>query len=150
MGRNPLANGHTVDLRLIDDIKVCEAGLRLDHLIRNALDPSFHRNFPSMDHLSAINFFVEQINERMQAVPLLEKTRDFIEPRLRLCREMLTQADAELAENGYPPVSSSDFNQVILTNCQTSESIVFNNPFSGHITSWSASPAFDNFSYYWK
>ena len=103
-----------------------------------------------MDHLSAIKFFVDKIDERMQAVPMLEKTRDFIEPRLRLCREVLAEANKDLAESGYPPVNSADFKQVILTNGQDEERIVFDNPWSGrHSSSWSPSPS-DVFKSYWK
>lgn len=149
MSRNPLGNG-LVSPEIAGDIKICEAGLRLDHLIRNSLNPSYFKDFPSIDHLSAMKFFVDKINCRIRSIPITDKTRIFIEPRLQLCQEILARANVDLIENGYDPVSSDDFNQIILTNGQNAEAMVFNNPFAGKITSWSHSPSYDAFTYYWK
>src|SRR5258708_4269256 len=127
LGRTPPYRYHARNTW--DDIKICEAGLRLDHLIRNALRLPFFREFPNVEILSAIKLFVEQIESRMQIIRVLDKTQSFIEPRLRFCRNLLARSDEDLRNAGYPPISSNDFRQFIMTTGNGVEEIVFHNPF---------------------
>jgi hypothetical protein len=130
MGRYPahlrLAREHK---HLIKDEEVFDAGLRLDHLIRNALNPEFHTNFPSWKKLSAIKLFLEVIDQKMRTFQLLPQTIAFIQPRLEFCQEMLRRADQDLALWEREPVSSDAFRQLVITHKCTVEEIVFQNPF---------------------
>jgi hypothetical protein len=116
--------------RYFHDTQVYQAGLRLDHLIRNSLDPMFFMEFPSRKILSAIKLFLELLAEKAQTVTITEKTRDFIMERVNFCVDLIAEADRILAEHGYPPVSSDTFRQFILTGGFEPWQIVFDNPFA--------------------
>lgn len=102
------------------DYQMKGVGLRLDHLIRNALNPRFH-DYPSRTLLSAIQIFLEII-ETYITEGRLSKTsseiQDLINPRPVFCRELLAQADHDFTENGYLPVSSDGVRHLILTHGQ--------------------------------
>ena len=132
------------------DFQVKGAGYRLDHLIRNALNPRF-TDFPLTAQLSAIKHFVETIEPQLEKVS--SATQAEINPRLAFCRELLTQADRDLVEYGYSKVSADAFRQLVIEAARwigtnPLEQIVFKNPFcyfAGAATPLSTSRGMLNF-----
>ena len=145
------------DLHLYYDVQIRDAALRLDHLIRGALNAMYWRYQPDPKRLSAIKLFVEMIDEKMQGrstatvpprydrvKPLLPRTHEIIGKRLEFCRDLIKITDALYERGGYAPMLSLGFRQFLLENKKCCwgiwansisdvdwlDSIVFKNPFA--------------------
>ena len=108
--------------------RIIHAGLRLDHLIRNACNPMYFREFPSIDLLSAIKLFVELLEIKKQSGVMTDDTYNFIKPRVNFCYDLIEGANQVLHENGYPLISSATFHQMIAVSEHNDEDLVFDNP----------------------
>jgi hypothetical protein len=109
--------------------QIIHTGLRLDHLIRNACNPMYFREFPNTSILSAIKLFVELLETKKQSGVMTDATYNFMKPRINFCYDLIEGANQVLHENGYSPVSSDAFHQMIAVAGFTDERIVFDNPF---------------------
>jgi hypothetical protein len=119
---------------LVPSYQIREAGFRLDHLIRNALDPNKHPDWPPLWRCSAIKGFVEIIDAKLSLTQFAnpDEVHAFIDPRLDLAREIIRRMDKALVKEGYPPISSDGFRQdVAVHGTQVGielEDLVFENP----------------------
>jgi hypothetical protein len=113
MGRAPASRWAIREPHLLASCQIREAGFRLDHLIRNALDPNRNPDWPPRWQCSAIKAFVEVIEAKLSATQFVnpDEVHPFIDPRLVLAREIIRRMDDALVKDGYPPVSSDGFRQ---------------------------------------
>jgi hypothetical protein len=81
-----------------DDLRVYSAGKKLDHLIRRALDPMIRYIGPS--ELSAIMVFLDEFDRTFPKMRITDQARQWIEPRIALCREMIGVAKQEYEAYG--------------------------------------------------
>jgi hypothetical protein len=133
----PVINRHPARMALAereqhlrDAYQIREAGLRLDHLVRRALDPNYSDLLPPVYLCSAIKAFLELIEARLPSMsfPEPDQAHGFIAPRLALCREIIARTDRALIAAGYNPITSAGFRQVVLQYGVQVEDIVFDNP----------------------
>jgi succinate dehydrogenase flavin-adding protein (antitoxin of CptAB toxin-antitoxin module) len=92
--------------------QVRDAGIRLDHLIRRALDPQF----PSIGEkeVSAIITFLECFDRDFPHWRLSDVVMNLIQPRIALCRQIIEQRRQECVQMGKEPPSSTLFRETIL------------------------------------
>jgi hypothetical protein len=95
--------------------EIREAGFRLDHLIRNALDPNRNPDWPPLWRCSAIKAFVEVIEAKLSSTAFAnpDEVHAFIDPRLDLATQIIRRLDEALLKEGYPPISSDGFRQEV-------------------------------------
>jgi hypothetical protein len=122
-------SGRLQKMNRFQNEQIIHAGLRLDHLIRNACDPMYFREFPNTNMLSAIKLFVESLEIKRQSGIMTDVTYNFMKPRINFCYDLIEGANQVLHENCYPPVSSDAFHQMVAVAGHTDEEIVFDNPF---------------------
>ena len=134
MGRAPASRWAVREPHLLTSYQIREAGFRLDHLIRNALNPNSNPDWPPRWRCSAIKAFVEVIEAKLSSTHFAnpDEVHDFIDPRLDLAREIIRRMDEALAREGYPPISSDGFRQeVAVHGTQVGvqiDDLVFENP----------------------
>lgn len=132
--RPPASRWAVREPHLLASYQIREGGFRLDHLIRNALDPNRNPEWPQLWQMSAIKAFVEVIEARLSSThfPNADEVHAFIDPRLDLAREIIRRMDEALLEEGYPHVASDGFRQVVAVHgTQVGvrvEDLVFENP----------------------
>lgn len=134
MGRAPASRWAVREPHLLPSYQIREAGFRLDHLIRNALDPNSNPDWPPLWRCSAIKAFVEIIEAKLSLTEFAnpDEVHAFIDPRLDLAREIIRRMDEALAKEGYPPISTDGFRQAVAVHgTQVGvhiEELVFENP----------------------
>jgi hypothetical protein len=134
MGRASASRWAVREPHLLPSYQIREAGFRLDHLIRNALDPQRNPEWPPLWRCSAIKAFVEIIEAKLSSTQFAnpDEVHAFIGPRLDLAREIIRRMDEALVKEGYAPVSSEGFRQeVAVHGTQVGvqiEDVVFENP----------------------
>lgn len=111
MGAAPASSRR--DPRYLHSYQLRDAGSRLDHLVRRALNPDVFPDWPPLYLLSAIKAFVETIEEHSPRMHFPDDAgmRAYIDPRLALAREILRRCDERLVECGDHPVTSAGFRQ---------------------------------------
>jgi hypothetical protein len=132
--RPPASRWAIREAHLLHSYRIREAGFRLDHLIRRALDPNRNPEWPQLWQLSAVKAFVEVIDDMLSSAHFANANEvdAFIGPRLDLAREIIRRVDTALAHEGRPPISSDGFRQEV-TILRTPlgfkiEDLVFENP----------------------
>src|SRR5689334_946624 len=97
--REPASRWAVREPHLLPSYQIREAGFRLDHLIRNALDPNRNPVWPPLWRCSAIKAFVEVIEAKLSSTrfPNEGEVHAFIDPRLDLAREIIRRMDEGLA-----------------------------------------------------
>jgi hypothetical protein len=134
MGHDPASRWAVREPQLLASYQIREAGFRLDHLIRNALDPNRNPVWPQLWQMSAIKAFVELIEAKLSSTSFAnrDEVHEFIDPRLDLAKEIMRRMDEALVKEGYPPISSDGFRQeVAVHGTQVGiqiEDLVFENP----------------------
>jgi hypothetical protein len=134
MERDPASRWAAREPTMLHSYQLRDAGARLDHLIRNALDPNRNPNWPPLYLCSALKAFLEVIEATLPRMRFDEpaKAHAYIEPRLELAREIIARADKALVESGHDVISSAGFRQVVVKheaqNDFRFEDIVFENP----------------------
>jgi len=130
MDRAPARDWAAREPHLLPSYQIREAGFRLDHLIRNSLNPNANPHWPTVWRCSAIKLFLELIEEKLRAAKFAnpDEVSTFIGPRLDLARAIVERTDQALIERSHPPVSSDGFRQEIITKGGDVEQIVFENP----------------------
>jgi len=134
MGRAPASRWAVREPHLLASYQIREAGFRLDHLIRNALDPNRNPEWPPLWRCSAMKSFVEIIDAKLSSTQFAnpDEVHAFIEPRLNLAREIIRRMDKALVKEGDARVSSDGFRQeVAVHGTQVGvqiEDVVFENP----------------------
>src|SRR5438105_15405956 len=113
MARAPASRWAVREPHLLPSYEIREAGFRLDHLIRNALDPQRNPDWPPLWRCSAVKAFVEIIEARLSSTQFTnpEEVHAFIDPRLDLAREIIRRMDEAFVKADYPPISSDGFRQ---------------------------------------
>jgi hypothetical protein len=134
MGRAPASRWAVREPHLLPSYEIREAGFRLDHLIRNALDPNRNPDWPPLWRCSAIKAFVEVIEAKLSSTQFAnsDEVHAFIDTRLHLAHEIIRRMDEALAKEGCAPVSANGFRQeVAVHGTQVGvqiEDLVFENP----------------------
>ena len=136
MGRAPATAWAVREPHLLASYQIREAGFRLDHLVRRALDPNSYPDWPPLWICSAIKTFLEVIEAKISSVrfPNVTEVHEFIDPRLELARAIIARTDRALVEDGRAPISSDGFRQeVVVHGTQIGisiDDIIFENPLS--------------------
>jgi len=132
--RPPASRWAIREPHLLHSYRIREAGFRLDHLIRRALDPNSNPEWPQLWQMSAIKAFVEVIAAMLSSAHFVnaDEVSAFIGPRLDLAREIIRRVDAALSQEGRPSISSDGFRQEVTILCTplglNIEALVFENP----------------------
>ena len=132
-----------------DDLRVYSAGKKLDHLIRRALDPMIRYIGPS--ELSAIMVFLDEFDRTFPKMRITDQARQWIEPRIALCREMIGVAKQEYEAYGWPAPSPDGFHDLVIREGETIHEIVYHNPF--YTIAWFGTPTtfyHTIYALYWK
>ena len=134
ISRAPASRWAVREPYLLPSYQIREAGFRLDHLIRNALDPNRNPDWPPLWRCSAIKAFIEIVEAKLYSTKFTnaDEVHAFIDPRLDLAREIIRRMDEALVKEGYPPISSDGFRQAVAVHgTQVGvqiEDLVFENP----------------------
>ena len=134
MARAPASRWAVREPHLLPSYEIREAGFRLDHLIRNALDPNRNPEWPPLWRCSAIKAFIEIVEAKLSSTEFTnaDEVHAFIDPRLDLAREIIRRMDDALVKEGYPPISSDGFRQDVAVHGTRVgvriEDLVFENP----------------------
>jgi hypothetical protein len=110
-----------------DDLRIYSAGKKLDHLIRRALDPMIRYIGPY--EVSAIMVFLNEFDRTFLKMRITDQARQWIEPRIAFCREMIDVAKQEYEAYGWPSPSPDGFHDLIIREGETVHEIVYHNPF---------------------
>ena len=102
MGRAPASRWAVREPHLLASYEIREAGFRLDHLIRNALDPQRNPDWPPLWRCSAIKAFIEIIEARLSSTQFAnpDEVHAFIDPRLNRAREIIRRMDVAQVTEG--------------------------------------------------
>jgi hypothetical protein len=84
-----------------DDLRIYSAGKKLDQLIRRALDPMIRCIGPY--ELSAVMVFLNEFDRTFLNVRITDEAREWIEPRIAFCREMIEVAKQECEAYAWLP-----------------------------------------------
>jgi hypothetical protein len=112
---------------LADDMRVLQAGKRLDHQIRRILGPGLSERDvadAAPYRLSAMKFFIEVIEQIWPSLQPDTKAR--MGPRLDICREIIARADKYLGNGSR--VSVDGFRHLAITHGFEPEWLVLDNP----------------------
>src|SRR5205085_9654387 len=115
MARAPASRWAVREPHLLPSYQIREAGFRLDHLIRNALDPNRNPDWPSLWRCSAIKAFIEIVEAKLSSTKFTnaDEVHAFIDPRLDLAREIIRRMDVALVKEDYAPITSDGFRQAV-------------------------------------
>lgn len=103
--------------RLTNDYLVQTAATRLDHLIKNSLDPQF--SFIDYAHVSAMMTFLECFERDFPNWRLSAQTHSIIDPRIELCKQIIEQRRQDCEARHADPPSSAFFREVVIRNAGT-------------------------------
>jgi len=132
--RPPASRWAIREPHLLNSYRIREAGFRLDHVIRRALNPNNNPEWPQLWQMSAIRAFVEVIEGLLSSAhfPNADEVHAFIRPRLDLAGEIIRRVDAALAQEGRLSISSDGFRQEVVILCTplhlNVHDLVFENP----------------------
>ena len=110
-----------------DDLRVRSAGQKLDHLIRRALDP--HYQWIGVDQTAAMMVFLAEFDRTFPTMRISEQMRQWIEPRIAFCREIVEEAKRQYEAFRWPPPSPDSFHDFVIREGETIHNIVYHNPF---------------------
>jgi hypothetical protein len=137
------------------DIRVQQAGIRLDHLMCNALDPRY--SSIGGDHVSAIMTFLECFDRDLPNWKLSAQTRAFIEPRIALCRQIIAQYQEDCTARGIEAKTSAVFREMItrhggdIVGADKIRAVVYDNPIYHYACmALFVPPLYWKLLYYWK
>ena len=137
------------------DIRVQQAGIRLDHLMCNALDPRY--SSIGGDHVSAIMTFLECFDRDLPNWKLSAQTRAFIEPRIALCRQIIAQYQEDCTARGIEAKTSAVFREMItrhggdIVGADKIRAVVYDNPIYHYACmALFVPPLYRKLLYYWK
>jgi hypothetical protein len=132
--RDPASRWAIRESHLLASYQIREAGFRLDHLIRRALDPNANPDWPPLWICSAIKTFIEVIEGKLSSTQFenVSEVHAFIGPRIDLAREIIRRCDVALIQHSRDPVSSDGFRQDVTIRGTalgiSVEDLVFENP----------------------
>jgi hypothetical protein len=126
MGRMP-ADRYVRKYDNRDPRRVEEAALRLDHLIRNALYPTY--NYPGPGCVSPIKAFVRHLDATLPSMQIRPDDLAQITPRMDFCREIMATSDKACTDQGVDPVSLEWFEDMIARHGGNMRDLVYHNPF---------------------
>jgi hypothetical protein len=140
MGRRP-ANNWMRKNENRDNRRVEEACLKLDHLIRNALDMNHYDH--GIEYLTewvvcAIKAFVKHLDQTLPLMQVDRHHRDLIEPRIAFCRRIAAASDQERATRVYTftnvldnnqPLTPDWFEHSVISFGSSMREVVYHNPF---------------------
>jgi hypothetical protein len=106
-------------------MEINHARFRLNHIIRNALDPAY--SAPRAGQMSAIKLFAEAIEQKMQNYDFGDDSTGRINLCLQFCHMLIDIVNKRNEEQEEDPVSSDIFRQLVLTHQCSIETIVFHN-----------------------
>lgn len=140
MGRSP-ANNWMRRNENRDNRRVEEACLKLDHLIRNALDINHYKyGDPTLTEwvICAIKAFLKHLDQTLPGMQVDRHHRDLIEPRMAFCRQIATASDQERV-TAYPtyisvlgnsqPLTAEWFEHLVHSFGSSMADVVYHNPF---------------------
>jgi hypothetical protein len=130
MERDPASRWAAREPSALHSYQLRDAGARLDHLIRNALDPDRYPDWPPLYLCSAIKAVYEVIDAQYlkMTFPEPEKALAYIKPRMDLAEEIIARTDRGLVDSGQHPITSDGFRQTLAKHQARIEDIVFENP----------------------